>query len=103
MNDEAHRRATQRVPFNEELRFVRPPGVVGQGVDIGAGGVGVNLPVRLPPETQVEMEIFGGAATAYGTVRWVKEEEGHYRTGIQFREDDWAIMELVQSLRDQER
>lgn len=99
---ESNQRATQRVPFADEVRFRAPQPYVAQGVDIGAGGIGVILPELLDIDTQVEIEIFDGAATAYGTVRWTVKDGDAYRIGIQFREEDWVIMELVESLRSQE-
>ena len=41
---ESNQRATQRVPFADEVRFRAPQPYVAQGVDIGAGGIGVILP-----------------------------------------------------------
>ena len=100
--DPGQRRTTERMPFSEEVRFVARTEVVAQGVDIGAGGVGVVSPVEMPIGQSVEIEIFDGAAKAFGRVRWSRPDGGVYRLGIQFREEDWAIMELIQSLKAQE-
>jgi hypothetical protein len=95
-------RATRRVPFTQEVRIVAPLPAVGKGVDIGAGGIGALFPIELEKGQAVEILILDGAATAHGTVRWVRPEGGQFRTGIQFREEDWAIMELIESLHGQE-
>jgi len=95
-------RTTRRVPFKQEVRILAPLPMVGQGVDIGAGGIGAIFPVELEKGKMVEILILDGAATAYGTVRWVRPGGGQFRTGIQFREEDWAIMESIASLHGQE-
>ncbi len=100
--DPKQRRTTERMPFTEEVRFVARTEVVAKGVDIGAGGLGVVSPVDMPIGQSVEIEIFDGAAKAFGRVRWSKPDGGGFRLGIQFREEDWAIMELIQSLKAQE-
>lgn len=99
---EAQRRTTQRVPFGDEVQIHVKTTVTGQGVDIGAGGIGLLVPLELPIGKQLDVAILGGAATAHGTVRWVKPEGGMWRVGIQFRSEDWAIMELIEGLRGQE-
>ena len=100
--DPKQRRTTERMPFAEEVRFVARTEVVAKCVNIGAGGLGVVSPVDMPIGQSVEIEIFDGAAKAYGTVRWSKPVDGGFRLGIQFREEDWAIMEMIQSLKAQE-
>ena len=99
---QAQRRTTQRVPFGEEVQIHVRTTVTGRGVDIGAGGIGLLVPIELPVGKTLDVAILGGAATAYGTVRWVKKEEEGWRLGIQFRKEDWAIMELIDGLRSQE-
>lgn len=100
--DPKQRRTTERMPFGEEVRFVARTEVVAKCVNIGAGGLGVVSPVDLPIGQSVEIEIFDDAAKAFGTVRWSNPVDGGFRLGIQFREEDWAIMEMIQSLKAQE-
>ena len=95
-------RTTNRVPFEEEITLLAPYRAVGRSVDIGAGGVGVELPIGLTPGTDVELEILSGHAVTFGTVRWVTVIEGAFRIGIQFRTEDWNIIELILALRSQE-
>ena len=74
----------------------------GEAIDIGAGGVGIQLPKPLDEGASVEMEILSGHAITYGTVRWCRPHEDEFRVGIQFRQEDWSIIELVLTLRSQE-
>ena len=97
-----NQRHTPRIPFHEDIRIRQPRDLTARGVDIGAGGIGVVMPEALPVGTQVEVEIFAGHATAYGEIRWSAPVEDGYRTGIQFRQEDWSIIELVETLRSQE-
>ena len=92
----------ERVPFMESVRFHSPKPITGRGVDIGAGGIGVILDESLEVGTPVEIEVFAGHATAYGAVQWSREERGAHRVGIKFRSEDWAVMELISSMRGQE-
>lgn len=88
-------RKAERSPWEGEIEFLTPEPCQGQAVDIAPGGVGVLIPVALEPETPVEMKIFHGRLIIYGWVRWVEETPDGYRTGIQFREDDWSIIRQV--------
>jgi hypothetical protein len=96
------RRATHRVHFAEEVRILAPVPMMGRGVDIGAGGIGLIVPKEIPAGRMVEIVILEGVATAYGTVRWSRRDGESWRVGIQFREEDWAIMELIDALHSQE-
>lgn len=95
-------RKTRRIPFVEEVTLLAPEHHKGQAVDIGAGGIGIQLPAQLAPETAVELEILSGHAITQGTVRWTAPMDGGFRTGIQFRTEDWNIIELILALRNQE-
>jgi len=97
-----NQRHTPRVPFHEDVRLRKPTPMEAKGVDIGAGGIGVVLPEALPVGTQVEVEIFAGHAIALGEIRWSAPTDDGFRTGIQFRQEDWSIIELVETLRSQE-
>ena len=48
------------------------------------------------------MEIMSGHAITLGTVRWTRPSDEGFRTGIQFRTEDWNIIEIILSLRSQE-
>jgi hypothetical protein len=90
-------RKTERFPHRAAFSFLTPAGVTGTTVDIGAGGVGVQLAQALAPGTNVELTIFGGRAIAQGKVRWCRAEGGAYRAGIQFAAEDWSIIALVRA------
>jgi len=90
-------RKTERFLHREEVVFNTPPGVKATTVDIGAGGVGVELAQALEPGTNVEVTIFQGHAIAQGKVRWCRAEGSGFRAGIQFMEDDWSIISRVQA------
>lgn len=96
--DDPHRK-TRRYPHREPVRFRKPYEVQGMTVDIGAGGVGVEVPVPLEPGAAVVLEIFDGHAIALGTVRWARPVEAGFRLGIQFSEEDWSIIARIQALR----
>ncbi len=95
-------RETKRIPFEEDIRILSPQRIPGKAADIGAGGIGVILPLGLAVGASVEMEIFSGHAITYGTVRWSRTSEEGFRIGIQFRVEDWSVIELVLALRGQE-
>lgn len=92
-------RKTQRYPHREKVKFLKPYEFEGETVDIGAGGVGVEVPLPIANGIGVVMEIFNGHAIAQGTVRWGKAHAGGYRLGIQFQDEDWSIIARVQALR----
>ena len=95
-------RATERHPYEEDIRVLSPQEIAGRAVDIGAGGIGIVIPVELAVGTAVELEILSGHAITYGTVCWSSQEEDGFRIGIQFRTEDWKIIELILALQDQE-
>ena len=95
-------RVIERHPYEEDIRILSPRQVSGRAVDIGAGGIGIVIPVELAAGTAVELEILSGHAITYGTVCWASEAEDGFRTGIQFRTEDWKIIEVILALQDQE-
>ena len=95
-------RTTERHPYEEDVELLSPQHVEGRAVDIGAGGIGIILPTELPAGTDVELVIMQGHAITAGTVRWTRPEEEGFRTGIQFRSEDWNVIEIILSLRSQE-
>ncbi len=92
-------RKTQRYPHREAVKFREPYGFEGMTVDIGAGGIGVEVPIPLSPGDAVVLEIFDGHAIVLGTVRWVRPGPLGFRAGIQFTEQDWSIIARIQALR----
>jgi len=98
----AELRVNPRIAFDETVHVRVPQEFTAKGVDLGAGGIGVLSPVDLPAGQQVELLIFEGHALTHGTVRWGRPVEDGFRLGIQFTEEDWNVIELVQSLRGQE-
>ena len=96
--DDPHRH-TQRYPHREAIKFREPYGIDGMTVDIGAGGIGVEVPIPLSPGDAVVLELFDGHAIALGTVRWARPEGSGFRVGIQFTEQDWSIIARIQALR----
>ena len=95
-------RTTERHPYEDEITIRSPQLIKGRAADIGAGGIGIIIPVELPSGTDVEMEIMSGHAITLGTVRWTRPSDEGFRTGIQFRTEDWNIIEIILSLRSQE-
>jgi hypothetical protein len=102
MNDPKNQRRNPRIDLNQEIVFRTSETITGWGIDLGAGGIGAQLPVELAVGTKLEVEIFPGHASAYGEVRWCKPRDGGFRVGIQFSSEDWSIIEVVQTLRSQE-
>ena len=95
-------RTTERHPYEEDVKILSPQQIKGRSVDIGAGGIGIIIPTELPAGTDVALVIMQGHAITAGTVRWTRPDEGGFRTGIQFRSEDWNVIEIILSLRSQE-
>ena len=95
-------RTTERHPYEEDIEIISPQQIKGRAADIGAGGLGIIIPTELPAGTDVELVIMSGHAITMGTVRWTSPAGEEFRTGIQFREEDWNIIEIILSLRSQE-
>ena len=92
------RRAT-RVPFFEAVQIRKPVPTLTQGVDVGAGGIGLRARVAIPVDTKVELELFGGRAIFLGTVRWCSPLGSGYRIGIEFTREDASLIEQVHAMR----
>lgn len=95
-------RTTERHAYEEDIEILSPQKVKGRAVDIGAGGIGIIIPSELSTGAAVELVIMDGHAITMGTVRWVRPDDGGFRTGIQFRTEDWNIIEIILNLRSQE-
>ena len=100
--DHANQRKTPRVPFEQDITFHEPWYFVARGIDIGAGGIGVEAEVAMEVGQKVEVEIFPDHAMAHGAVRWVLPVAEGYRFGVMFSAEDWSVIELVYALRGQE-
>lgn len=90
-------RLTKRVPYQHEIKFHYPSVMVGQAHNLGAGGIGVEMESCLEVDQRVELEIFPKTAVASGKVRWVRPMGNQWMVGIQFRPDDWLVVEYVLS------
>ena len=98
-NGGAHQRKTERLAWEESVEFLSPVHCVGQTLDIGAGGLGVEMEKKLSVGAGVEIKILHGRLIAYGQVRWVKPmENGLYRAGIQFTHEDWSIITHIREM-----
>ena len=102
MDDPKNLRKNPRIPLDQEIVFRTSETITGWGIDLGAGGIGAQLPVELAVGTQLEVEIFAGEGALEGEVRWCKPSDGGFRVGIQFSSEHWGIIEVVQTLRSQE-
>ena len=94
-----HNRKTERVMIHEEVSMRSPVSCVGRTVDIGAGGIGLEIPLEVPVGSVLEMTIFEGHLVVQGQARWVRPVEKGFRVGVQFVEEDWSIIERVQKMR----
>ena len=92
-------RRTTRVPFFEAVQIRKPEPTLTQGVDLGAGGIGLRSGVAFPIDTKVELELFGGRAIFLGTVRWCSPLGSGYRIGIEFTREDASLIEQVHAMR----
>ena len=95
-------RTTERLPYVEDIVILSPQRIEGRSVDIGAGGICIIVPSELPAGTAVELVIMSGHAVTAGTVRWTRPDDQGFRTGMQFRSEDWNIIEIILNLRNQE-
>ncbi len=95
-------RKSERLALPEPVRLRKPVAQEGRCVDIGTGGIGVELASPLTPGSPVELELFGGRAIFLGMVRWAQSlPDGTCRVGIQIRDEDQTLIARVQALRAQ--
>ncbi len=93
------RRKIERMPFPVPIHVRKPAPFDGKGVDIGAGGIAVELRHALAEGSAVELELPDGGAPLLGTVRKVRAlPGGGFRLGIQFQREDPAIFARAQAL-----
>jgi len=94
------KRKSERVPFPAALKVRNPVPVEAKGVDIGAGGIGVELAQSIAEGSQVELELFGDGTIYAGTVRMVRPlPGGGFRLGIQFQKDDDTLIARAKAIR----
>ena len=95
----ATHRKTERLPWDEPVEFLSPVKCTGQTLDIGAGGIGVEIAESLPVDSLVELKILKGHLIVQGRVRWTHHgEDGKYRVGIQFDHEDLSILTHIRNL-----
>ena len=93
-------RKSERIPFPEPVHVRKPAAMDGKGVDIAAGGIGLDVPEAIPDGSAVELELSDGGAPLAGTVRVARPlPAGGFRLGIQFAKEDGAIVARAQALR----
>jgi hypothetical protein len=93
------RRKNERIAFPVPLHIRKPVAMDGKGVDIAAGGLGVDLPQAIAEGSAVELDLPDGGAPLAGTVRMVRPlPGGGFRLGIQFLQEDGAIVARARAL-----
>ena len=92
-------RKSERLPFPRPLQIRKPAAQAGKGVDIAAGGIGIELPQAIAEGTPVELDLGDGGAPLAGTVKMARAlPEGGFRLGIQFPQEDPAIVARAKAL-----
>ena len=96
--DGAHNRKTERLPWQEPVEFLSPVICTGHTLDIGAGGIGVEMDNALAENTLVEMKLLKGHLIAQGRIRWTHQQpNGKYRVGIQFDHEEVSILTHIRN------
>jgi len=85
-------RVSERVSYTEHLRVRKPVIQHGTGADISAGGISILVPKAIEEGSAVELEMFGGTVFVAGTVRKTTPGIRGFRVGIQFKEEQPAIL-----------
>ena len=98
MTTSTNNRQSTRHAFEEDVEFIAPKACTGKSIDLAAGGIGVILDEPFETGQSVQLKILGGRVIVQGTVRWSEKAEGSYRVGIQFSEEDWAVVEHIRNL-----
>ncbi|MDH4120412.1 MAG: PilZ domain-containing protein [Deltaproteobacteria bacterium] len=94
-------RQTERMVFGEHVKFHAPHNCEGICHDISAKGMGVTLKNPMTPGDMVEVEVFEGKVTIFGVVRWCLPQNGTYQVGILFKDEDWAVVEMVRGFQEE--
>ena len=96
---EPYHRKTERLTWEETVEFLSPFSCTGHALDIGAGGIGVEMHEKLAVDNLVELKILDGHLLVQGRVRWVhRQVSGSYRVGIQFDHEDLSILTHIRNL-----
>lgn len=94
-------RQSKRHAFEEEVEFIAPKACTGKSIDLAAGGIGVLLDEPFEVGEAVQLKILGGRVIVQGIVRWSEKADGSHRVGIQFSEDDWAVVAHIRTLQEE--
>ena len=98
MTTSSDNRQSTRHAFEEDVEFIAPKACAGKSIDLAAGGIGVILDEPFAAGQSVQLKILGGRVIVQGTVRWSEKAGESYRVGIQFSEEDWAVVEHIRNL-----
>jgi hypothetical protein len=85
-------RVAERFSYTAPLRIRKPAILHGTGADISGGGISILVPKPIAEGIEVELELFGGTVFVTGTVRKVTKGVRGIRVGIQFTEEQPAIL-----------
>jgi hypothetical protein len=91
-------RKSERVPFPRPVQVRKPAAQAGKGVDVAAGGIGVEVPQAIADGSAVELDLGDGGAPLVGTVKMARPVDGGFRLGIQFPQEDAAILARAKAL-----
>ena len=93
-----NQRKIPRTPYIEEILVTAPQRLQGRSIDIGAGGIALELTEAYVAGTRLTLQIFQGHLIVQGTVRWCRKEGTQFKVGLQFDALDWSILERVGQL-----
>lgn len=85
-------RRSIRIVYFQPVKFLKPEEMLAQGVDLALDGLGMRARKPLAKDTPVELELFGGRAVFFSSVRWCRPLGSGFRIGVQFREWDAALV-----------
>ena len=91
-------RKSERVPFPRPIQVRKPVAQAGKGTDIAPGGIGLDVAQAIVEGSAVELDLGDGGAPLTGTVKMARPVDGGFRLGIQFAQDDPAIVARAQAL-----
>jgi hypothetical protein len=91
-------RKSERIPFPRTLQVRKPAAQSGKGLDIAAGGIGLEVPQAIPEGSPVELDLGDGGTALVGTVKLTRPVDGGFRVGVQFAQEDAAIVARAQAL-----
>jgi hypothetical protein len=91
-------RKSERVAFPRPVKVLKPAAQTGTGMDIAAGGIGLEVPQAIADGSAVELDLGDGGAPLAGTVKLARPVDGGFRLGIQFPNEDPAILARAKAL-----